>query len=469
MHYKLIFASLVAFTGTFSSVWAQQTEENVNSQQIQEMRTGRILDALTDEPIPAAVIYTPDKLFSAMADEQGRFQLHLPDTVSVLQCSALDYEVLNIALKDFSTSDMLIRLSPDAEVSRLNDVKVIGRRHTTSISTQGAAKVERIGIGELMKAACCNLSESFETTPSVDVGFTDAVSGYKQIQMLGLAGTHTAFTRENIPDIRGLAAITGLTFTPGAWVESMQLSKGAGSVVNGYEGTAGQINIEWRKPFEDKEPRLYLNGYQSAQGRSEGNLILSHKFNEELSTNLLLHGRADWAKIDMNKDGFLDQPLGKTFAGANRWFYFNPNGLEFQAGIKAVLLDNVGGQVNYKKDGIQSPGNPWGYEQQLNRVEVWAKMGKLFVEKPWKSMGLQLSGTLHDQESKYGSRNYAGNQQGFYANYIYQSIINNTNHVMKAGASFQWDNFEEQLNNHKFSRVEYVPGIFAEYSYHYLT
>src|SRR5690606_19189995 len=148
---------------------------------------------------------------------------------------------------------------------------------------------------------------------SVDVGFTDAVSGYKQIQMLGLAGTYTSFTRENIPDIRGLAAITGLTFTPGTFVESMQLSKGAGSVVNGFEGTAGQINVEWLKPFEAATPKLLLNGYQSTQGRSEANVIYSHSINEHLSTNLFLHGRSDWSKVDMNNDGFLDNPLGENF------------------------------------------------------------------------------------------------------------------------------------------------------------
>src|SRR5690606_14483392 len=127
-----------------------------------------------------------------------------------------------------------------------------------------------------MKAACCNLSESFETTPSVDIGFTDAVSGYKQIQMLGLTGAHTLITRENIPDARGLAAITGLTFTPGTWVESIQLSKGTGSVVNGFEGTAGHINVEWLKPFEDGD-RLLLNIYQSSQGRTEANAVFNQK------------------------------------------------------------------------------------------------------------------------------------------------------------------------------------------------
>src|SRR5687768_3634343 len=153
----------------------------------------------------------------------------------------------------------------------LDEVIIKQKQKSTTINMLDPIKTERIGQRELLKAACCNLSESFETTPSVDVAFTDAVSGYKQIQMLGLAGPYTLITRENIPDARGLSAVTGLTFTPGTWIEGMQLSKGTGSVVNGYESVAGQINVEWRKPFEEKEEKWHLNMYQNTQGRTEGN------------------------------------------------------------------------------------------------------------------------------------------------------------------------------------------------------
>lgn len=435
----------------------------VSAQDTGYKQEGMIHDGGTQETLIGAIVQAIPGGTVTVSDAEGKFSMELSQAATQLVISYVGYETDTIAV----TGSMLhIELKA---TQKLKEVEIASRRKSTEINLLGTMKTENIGSKELMKAACCNLSESFETTPSIDVGFTDAVSGYKQIQMLGLAGTYTSFTRENIPDIRGVAAITGLTFTPGAWVESMQLSKGAGSVVNGYEGTAGQINIEWRKPFEEKEPRLYLNGYQSAQGRSEGNLIFSHKFNDELSTNLLLHGRSDWARVDMNKDGFMDQPLGKTFAGANRWFYFHPKGIEVQGGIKAVLLDNVGGQMDYEKDMEQVPGQPWGYEQQLSRIEGWAKIGKVFAGKPWKSMGLQLAGTYHDQESKYGNRNYTADQQSFYANYIYQTILGNTNHVLKGGASFQWDQFKESFTGLNFARTEYVPGAFVEYSYNYLT
>jgi hypothetical protein len=427
----------------------------------------RISGTVTDPADKAVLIGATVRALSGdiatVADEKGFFQLDIPDSVHCIIVSYTGYES-----DTFSVASEHLDLHLKA-TKTLKEVTVESRRKSTEINMLGSVKIEKIGSRELMKAACCNLSESFETTPSVDVGFTDAVSGYKQIQMLGLAGSYTSFTRENIPDIRGLAAITGLTFTPGAWVESMQLSKGAGSVVNGFEGTAGQINIEWRKPFADKEPRLYLNGYQSSQGRTEGNLVLSHRFNENVSSNLLLHGRSDWAKVDQNGDGFLDQPLGNTFVGSNRWFFFDKSGFEVQGGIKGVYQDNTGGQKNYKEGMEQAAGNPWGYQQNIKRIEGWAKIGKVFAAKPWKSMGLQLSGVYHNQESQYGRRNYDARQKSFYANYIYQTIISNSNNIIKGGASFVADNYDEKFDGTPYRRTEYVPGAFVEYSYSYLT
>lgn len=351
------------------------------------------------------------------------------------------------------------------KIKELKEVTLKQKQATTRISMLDPMKKELISNRELLKAACCNLSESFETTPSVDVAFTDAVSGYKQVQMLGLAGPYTLITRENIPDTRGLASITGLTFTPGTWIEGMQLSKGTGSVVNGYESVAGQINIEWRKPFEEKEEFFHLNGYQNSQGRTEGNAVYRHQFNEHLSTNLLLHGKSQWLKQDGNSDGFLDQPLDKQFVGANRWFWFGPKGIEIQGGVKGAYIENLGGQWNYQKDEVRTYSSPWGYQSDLRRAEFWAKIGKMFPGRPATSVGLQLSGIYHNQDAIYGMTQYLAVQKSFYANLIYQSIIGNTNHVIKGGLSSLIDVYDETLRWVNYARTESVPGAFMEYAY----
>lgn len=446
--------AILAIAG-FQNASAQDAEARQVSGKVQASENTEGLAGAAVTIIPSGV--------TTITDADGLFNIASKDSNERLVVSYVGYENDTLSLDNLT--QLTITLKP---LKNIKEVTITSRKKSTEIGLLEPAKVEKIGSRELLKAACCNLSESFETTPSVDVGFTDAVSGYKQIQMLGLAGSYTSFTRENIPDVRGLAAISGLTFTPGAWVESMQLSKGTGSVVNGYEGTAGQINIEWLKPFTEKAPKLYLNGYQSVQGRSELNAVVNHKFSDALSTNLLLHGKSNWKKVDQNDDGFMDQPMGHTFVGSNRWFYFDKSGLEIQGGVKGTYLNNQGGQTAYTKGTEQIAGNPWGYTQNLQRAEAWAKIGKVNTAKPYQSMGLQLSGVYHNQESQYGTREYDARQHSFYANYIYQSIINNTNHVIKAGASFSSDGYDETFDGKNYKRTETVPGVFAEYTYNYL-
>lgn len=428
---------------------------------------GNIFNESSVTDIQNARVTTPDGQKHVITNNSGYFEINVPANTPYLLVSAAQYHADTLHLNAATNAQAYTFYLKSTE--ELETVNFTSKVKSTEISTLGLRKTEIISSKELMKAACCNLSESFETTPSVDVGFTDAVSGYKQIQMLGLSGSHTLFTRENIPDVRGLAAITGLTFTPGSFVESMQLSKGTGSVVNGYEGTAGQINIEWTKPFEEKTPTWHLNGYQSIQGRSEGNIVYSKKFNDRTSTNVFVHAKSTWMNLDQNNDEFLDQPKGKALVLGNRWFYFSPKNIEIQGGVKYVRLDNMGGNLKYFTEEANKD-QYWSYAQDINRLEAWAKIGYMHPTKKWQSMGLQLSGAYHQQQTRYGKTHYDGTQQSFYANYIYQSIISNTNHVIKGGASFSLDNIEENwLQSNTYKRNEIVPGVFGEYSYNYLT
>ena len=181
--------------------------------------------------------------------------------------------------------------------------------------------------------------------------------------------------------------------------------------------------------------------------------------------DFFLDGRSQWLKFDQNNDGFLDQPLDKQFVGANRWFWFGPNGWEIQGGIKGVYVENIGGQYDYKKGMEESLTSPWGFELGMKRIEAWAKIGHIFKNKPATSIGLQLSGVYHDQNAKYGFTRYDATQRSFYANLIYQSIISNTKHVIKLGLSNLIDNYDEVMYTTPYKRNEIVPGAFAEYSY----
>ncbi len=397
----------------------------------------------------------------ATADAEGRFELAPHAETNRLVISYIGFQPDTVEVKEGFDLEVVL-----SNTLTLKEVEVSYRRKATEVSFFAPIQVQLISERELLKAACCNLSESFETTPSVDVNFTDAVTGTRQIQLLGLSGPNIQITRESMPDVRGLSALYGMSYTAGPWIEGIQLSMGAGSVANGFEAIAGQINVELRKP--EASDRMYLNLYAAEMGRYEGNLNLSRKLSDKWSTGLLLHGKSQMREVDHNHDGFLDNPLSQAMIAVNRWKYQGENGWEAQFGLKGALLNDKSGVGGFHQDPETHLGHWWGAEVATRRAEAWAKIGRVFPGKPHSSMGLQLSGVRHEQRAYFGLRNYDADQKSAYANLIYQSIIGNTNHQYRTGASFQWDNFDEKIPGAHFLRNEVIPGAFFEYTFKHL-
>ena len=208
------------------------------------------------------------------------------------------------------------------ESEDLDEVVVSQRKKSSQLSFLTTQNVLNVSSEELLKAACCNLSESFETNPAIDVNFDNALTGVKQVQMMGLPSPYLLFTEENIPIIRGASQVYGLSFTPGTWIESLQITKGAGSVINGYESMTGQINAELKKPLTSE--RVFLNLFRSLEGRNELNFHTKSSLSPKLSANLFVHYNERSEKIDKNKDGFLDMPLSEQVNILSRFQYLNP-------------------------------------------------------------------------------------------------------------------------------------------------
>ena len=270
-------------------------------------------------------------------------------------------------------------------------------------------------------------------------------------------------SQENMPAVRGLAAVTGLTYIPGSWIHSIQITKGSGSVVNGYESMAGQINVELRKPSKE---RVYLNGYYNQAGRQEFNLILA---NDQLTniwgSALLVHGSRRVNEIDNNDDGFMDMPRMQDILVMNRWSFNNQKGWMGQFGAKGVYKDSWAGQMGHDFDIEPTLQSSYGVHLNTRRIEGFAKTGYVFSNKKYKSLGFQNQYVYHEQDALFGVRRYGGSERTFYSNLIYQSIIGNKDHQFKTGLSFMYDDFRESLGETGFERTEIVPGAFFEYTF----
>ncbi len=353
---------------------------------------------------------------------------------------------------------------PDASSTKLDEVIILqSRKPTAYVSSLSTLNTLNIGTKELAKAACCNLSESFETSPSVDVSYADAVTGIKQIQLLGLSGNYTQITTENAPEIRGLAGSYGLTFIPGPWIEGIQLTKGTGSVANGYESIAGQINIEEKK--SDKMDKLYVNTYANNLGRLEANVIIPKKINENWSTALLTHTNGVGIKTDDNKDGFLDIPLGRQFNAINRWKYANTSGLVAQFALKALNDKRQAGQIDFNPEIDKLTTKKYGVGINVEQYAFTGKLGYVFPQQAYKSIGFVFSANTFSNDSYYGLTKYDGKQNALYANLIYQSILGTTIHKYRTGLSFTNDGYNETFNNINYKRTETTNGAFLEYTY----
>lgn len=350
------------------------------------------------------------------------------------------------------------------KTTEIKTVNIIKSKEPTALSKKEAGLTFNIDKKELLKAACCNLSESFETNATVDVSYSNAVTGTKQLKMLGLDQKYTSLTKELLPEIRGLSSAYGLNFIPGRWIGGIQLTKGGSTVTNGYESITGQINTELLK-YKDKNETT-LNIFADNNARTEINITHVSALNEHWNQSILIHGNGTFAKMDYNDDGFLDQPTGNQINAA---YLLNYNDLEHSGwashfGINVLKDTRNAGQMDFDKSQPQNTQSAYGVGIDIGRIQMWNKTGFIFENQPYRSLGWMNQYTYHQQNSFFGLRKYDGKQNTFYSNLIYEDIFVNTNHKYKVGASFLYDTFDEGYLTQNFKREETVPGIFGEYT-----
>lgn len=346
----------------------------------------------------------------------------------------------------------------------LKEIKVQNSSKSLQKSLKLTTNTTTLSSKELLKAACCNLAESFETNPSIDVNFSDALTGTKQIKMLGLTSPYLMITEENIPNVRGGSQAYGLSFTPGTWIESIQITKGAGSVVNGYESISGQINTELIKPLKDVP--FFINIYGSSDSRFEFNSHFNKKISDNWSSSLFVHGNTRVFKNDMNYDGFLDNPLAKQVNLLNRWQYNDSQKGWFSfINLRYMNDEKQTGQLEFDPNRDKLTTNFWGSEINTEKIDLSNKLGYVFPDLPFQSIVFQNAFNSHNQESYFGLKQYNIKQKSYYSNLIFNSIIDNTMNKFSTGINFTFDKYAEFVNLIDYSRTDNSIGAFFEYTY----
>lgn len=424
---------------------------------------GTVKDNL-GEPVAGANLFWMGTTQGATTSADGSFSLTKPAGKHMLVVSFIGFEndTIHVNGRD-ETLDIVLR-----EGVELSEVNVVSRKLGTMKLRGSVMNEDMISSAELTRAACCNLGESFVTNPSVDVTYSDAATGAKQIKLLGLSGTYVQMMTENIPNFRGVAAPYGLGYVPGPWMQSIQVSKGSASVKNGYEAITGQINVEFKKPQLPEADWLSVNLFGSTTNRYEANADATVKLSKRWSTSLLAHYENETKAHDSNDDGFADIPQVKQYNVWNRWAYMGDRYV-FQAGIKALSEDRNSGQVSH---GGSHSADPYKISIGTDRYEAFTKNAYIFDKEKNTNLALILSGSLHKQDAVYGRKLYDVDQHNAYASLLFETELGKC-HSLSAGLSFNYDSYNqryrltndaEQPLTRQFVK-EAVPGAYVQYTY----
>ena len=361
----------------------------------------------------------------------------------------------------------------DGRADSLDATVFVGRQNGNYLSRGKELRTEVISSAGLKKMACCNLAESFENSASVTVGYSDAVTGARQIRLLGLSGIYTQMLDENRPSMRGLAAPFGLSYVPGQWLESIQGSKGLSSVNNGAESITGQINMEYRKPTDEKP--LFLNASVMNDTKTDFNVTSSLQMGEKWSTVLLGHVSGNFRTFDHNHDGFMDDPEMFQVNVANRWLYYGPTGVQVRFGLRALQDMREGGQsgYDYKKYTLAST-SPWGSDIINRQLNTYVKVGVPISEDNAKNIAFVADYTLTDMNLRAGASKYLATQNSGFFNVLFQDEINDSHKFTLAlGGTADWFSEDfmrkvaaQKLEPGKKSDAFYNAGISGEYTFH---
>ena len=408
------------------------------------------------EPLPFAQIYHIEREKLIETDANGEFTLKL-NARATLIATYVGYTRDTVVVEP-GTAEARFYLTGEND---LDESKVVAQQST--MPKLKSIKTEVITAAGLCKMACCALAESFENSASVTVGFADAVTGARQIKLLGLSGTYTQMLDENRPVMRGIASPFGMSFVPGQWLESIQIAKGPSSVINGLEAITGQINMEHRKPTD--ETPLFIQLYGSSDAMFEANVASAIQFNEKWSMINMAHVGGTAYKMDHNQDGFRDEPEDLQLNFTSRWLYYAPSGMQIRFGGRFLNDDRLGGQMDATKDNAYNlQNNIWGSKIRNRGVNGYFKIGVPLAEDNHANIALVTDFNHHEFNSFFGLKNYDATQNSAFANLIYQNEINEF-HKVEFGATWQYDDLCNLKPWSDYSRKEHAISGFGEYTY----
>ncbi|MDW7693977.1 TonB-dependent receptor [Flammeovirgaceae bacterium SG7u.111] len=414
------------------------------------------------EPLIGANVYWLGTTIGISTNNEGGFQLPRENTTIKLVASYVGHisDTIDVSAQTSIAFKLL-------ESKTLEEVVVQEQQEGIVISNLNPIKTVQITQTELQKAACCDLAGCFGTQSTVHAQTTNVITNSKELRILGLSGVYNQVLINGFPMIQGLTYTYGISSIPGTLVDNIYISKGANSVIQGFESISGQINVITKAP-KDSE-RLLLNVYLNSF--MEKHVNANYAFKKGKWSNLTaIHTVQPASKTDKGNDDFLDLPLLTRYMVFNKLSYGNEGewGWNSTIGVRFLNENRIGGQTFFNPETDEGTTNAYGQTVRINQPEVWTKTGYRFNDE--QSITVYASGYFQDQNSYFGTLNYQAQQANFYGNVQYEQNYNN--HNLKAGVSHRYLNLDENISftenslqrtyAGEYKRLENITGAFVE-------
>lgn len=421
------------------------------------------------EPLIGANVYWLETSKGVATGTKGEFEISLKDISNKrLVASYVGHKSDTIEI----TNQTFVEFRLDA-IKSLNEVLIQGERDGVIISDVDPIKTEQITQTELGKSACCDLAGCFETQTTVQPQTTNVITNSKELRILGLSGVYNQVLIDGFPMIQGLSYTYGISSIPGTLVDNIYVSKGANSVLQGFESISGQINVETKDP--DKTDQLFLNAYMN--NFMEKHLNANYAFKHGKWSNLTAVQTVQAAnRVDRDQDNFLDLPLLTRYLISNKWKYGNEKdwGWNSRIGFRYFNEQRIGGQTLFNSEKDNGSDLVYGQSVNINQPEVYTKTGYRLNDKH--NFVVFASAFRQQQNSYFGTVKYNAQQTNFYSNIQYE--LNYAKNNLKTGLSYRYLNLMEDIsftNNAlgrtyagNYQRLEYIPGVFAENTMRFL-
>ena len=128
----------------------------------QEEIKGQIYSKLNEDliPISGVNVYWLDTSKGTISNEDGRFFIPKNNNTNKLILSFIGFQTDTLLVENQPNISHVMK---ESNLGELDEIEVTERRKSLQRSYLSAQNITKISSEELLKAACCNLSESFET------------------------------------------------------------------------------------------------------------------------------------------------------------------------------------------------------------------------------------------------------------------------------------------------------------------